>query len=433
MRRSKVMLVVLLSLLLSSGPAFSEIPSEMIPNWTAPPLWSPPEKAAKEAEAPDAGGGPLSVAGAVPTSPLPFVGIAPCRIADTRSGSGFAGQYGPPQITPSGRTVTIVGQCGIPADAEAVSFNFHAVNVTAAGFLVAYPAGGSFPPVAIMAYNQNTPNISNSAVVPLGTGGAIEVVAGVTNIDLIIDTNGYYGPNLDTLYVNEGQGSSVTSAMITDGAIVDADINASAAITDTKLATISTAGKVADSALSANVTKLGPTIEASEITNITRSISIPLLAFMDCDTGAAAFLDFASGAADRKADFTGIGSGAEGFALHFDNDPGQEDQNTEICSQLVLPPDYVSGGQFRVLMQKGAHAGATETLNCAVGGNTSGIGGQGAVITTTNVSTIYTCAPPLPSLQAGDTLRISLKMTSDIVMDDLVLLYSVAFEYTASQ
>ena len=44
--------------------------------------------------------------------------------------------------------------------------------------------------------------------------------------------------------------NSVTSAKIVDGAIVNADINACAAISDTKLATISTSGKVATSAIS---------------------------------------------------------------------------------------------------------------------------------------------------------------------------------------
>ena len=43
----------------------------------------------------------------------------------------------------------------------------------------------------------------------------------------------------------------VTSTMITDGTIVNADINASAAIADTKLGTISTAGKVSNSATTA--------------------------------------------------------------------------------------------------------------------------------------------------------------------------------------
>lgn len=60
---------------------------------------------------------------------------------------------------------------------------------------------------------------------------------------------------------------AVTTASIADGTIADTDISAAAAIADTKLATISTAGKVADSALSSNVSLLGQTIESSEVTD----------------------------------------------------------------------------------------------------------------------------------------------------------------------
>lgn len=61
--------------------------------------------------------------------------------------------------------------------------------------------------------------------------------------------------------------NAVTSGKIADDTITDVDISAVAAISDTKLATISTAGKVADSALSGNVTLLGLTIESSDISD----------------------------------------------------------------------------------------------------------------------------------------------------------------------
>ncbi len=163
----------------------------MIPNWPAPALWSHPVREMAIEKQSGVGTEEVDAVEAVPTSPLHFVGITPCRVADTR-GNGFTGQYGPPALTPAGRNMVIAGQCGIPGDAQAVSFNFSAVNVPAAGFFVAYPAGGAFPPVATMTYNQNTPNLSNAAVVPLGTGGAITVVAAVTAIDLVVDVNGYY-------------------------------------------------------------------------------------------------------------------------------------------------------------------------------------------------------------------------------------------------
>jgi hypothetical protein len=58
-------------------------------------------------------------------------------------------------------------------------------------------------------------------------------------------------PNTTGTVITTGDSGTVTSAMIANGTIVNADINASAAIDDTKLATISTAGKVSNSATTA--------------------------------------------------------------------------------------------------------------------------------------------------------------------------------------
>jgi hypothetical protein len=58
-------------------------------------------------------------------------------------------------------------------------------------------------------------------------------------------------PNVTGTVITTGDSGTVTSAMIANGTIVNADINASAAIADTKLATISTAGKVSNSATTA--------------------------------------------------------------------------------------------------------------------------------------------------------------------------------------
>jgi hypothetical protein len=58
-------------------------------------------------------------------------------------------------------------------------------------------------------------------------------------------------PDVTGTVVTTGDTGTVTSTMLLDGTIVNADINASAAIADTKLATISTAGKVSNSATTA--------------------------------------------------------------------------------------------------------------------------------------------------------------------------------------
>jgi hypothetical protein len=71
-------------------------------------------------------------------------------------------------------------------------------------------------------------------------------------------------PNVTGTVVTTGDTGTVTSTMILDGTILNADINASAAIVDTKLNTISTAGKVSNSATTATHVNTGSTIVARD-------------------------------------------------------------------------------------------------------------------------------------------------------------------------
>ena len=176
-----------LPLLVLSGASTprTEIPeANQIPNWSAPPYWTPSHVRAPGESRTDSA--------ITASAPLPFIVLTPCRVADTR-GNGFTGQYGPPSLLANTtRDFTISGQCGIPGGAAGVSFNFAALNVGAAGDLRVFPTGGTVPLVSTLNYNANTPNIANAAVVPLGTSGAITVQADAVGIDLIIDVNGYY-------------------------------------------------------------------------------------------------------------------------------------------------------------------------------------------------------------------------------------------------
>ena len=129
------------------------------------------------------------------SSGLEFYPVAPCRIADTRTGAGFSGQYGPPSMAGgAARTFTISSSCGIPATASAYSLNF----------TVAPPSGGPEANLTTWPATQPTmPNVStlnyygsvvaNAAIVPAGTNGAINVyVVDPTNV--LFDTNGYFAP-----------------------------------------------------------------------------------------------------------------------------------------------------------------------------------------------------------------------------------------------
>src|SRR5262249_52861164 len=75
-----VSFLVLLSFVLSAAVSGQQV----IGNWSAPAAWSAPR------------GHGVTTQGDI-TSPLPFIAVTPCRVADTR-GNGFAGQYGPPAL-----------------------------------------------------------------------------------------------------------------------------------------------------------------------------------------------------------------------------------------------------------------------------------------------------------------------------------------------
>jgi len=197
----------LLSFLCSFGIAVAQ---EAIENWPAPASWSPPERVISKGEVTPSD---VEAIEAVPTPPLHFVGITPCRLVDTR-GNGFTGAYGPPVLTQGvPRNFVLTGRCGINASAQAVSLNVTVTNTQGPGFILIYPQGSAQPTVSTLNYVAGQ-TVANAAVVPLGTGGAITVIAGVSGADLILDTNGDYRPGVVTTL--NGLSGNVTLASETN-------------------------------------------------------------------------------------------------------------------------------------------------------------------------------------------------------------------------
>jgi hypothetical protein len=89
-----------------------------------------------------------------------------------------------------------------------------------------------------------------TARLTIDSSGNVAVVSGLTQA----------GNNVVTV----GDTGTVTSTMIANGTILNEDINASAAIADTKLATIATAGKVSNSATTATDTNAATAIVARD-------------------------------------------------------------------------------------------------------------------------------------------------------------------------
>ena len=426
---------VSLFLLAALGPLSAQEPTE-IRNWQAPPFFSLPKGEKPDAASSDPATDTLSAEGEAGPAPLPLVPIFPCRIADTR-GNGFSGQAGPPALNTGPRVFQIAGTvagvpnpCGIPLIARAVSFQFTIVAPNSAGNLIAWP-GGVAPTISVLNWSAGESALGNGTVVPLSGTGSLSVqinaaIGGATG-HLVLDVNGYYTSDLDSRYVNENQSSSVTGGMISDGSILNVDLSPVAQIVDTKLATIATAGKVADTALSSNVTKLGSTIESGEITDVLRMVPLPLNSFVDCTNGAT--LDFDSGD-DARPDLS-VSGGT--LRVLFDSVAGFPDQNTEICTSIMIPTDYASGAGIFVKATKAASTGDVENLTCKMGTETDALLAPFAVATVPGVG-LYSCGGPSPPvIGAGSSLRIHVSVTSPGVMNDALALLSLSFAYQATQ
>jgi hypothetical protein len=167
---------------------------EKTADWPAPPYWSPLAR-------PDAAHGPerglrREQAEALPTSPMPFIGITPCRLIDTRQ-AGFPAGYGVPSLAanvPRNFDLNSDPRCpGIAGNAQAYSLSVAVTNTQGLGFILIFPQGSAQPLVSTLNYVAGQ-TVANAAIVPAGDGGGVTVVAGVSGTDLIIDINGYYAP-----------------------------------------------------------------------------------------------------------------------------------------------------------------------------------------------------------------------------------------------
>lgn len=132
------------------------------------------------------------------TPPRVFIGVQPCRLVDTRTGSGFPAGFGPPSLSPGVQRSFDLdnGPCpGLPSGIDAYSLNVTVTNTAGPGHLVILPQGGTQPDVSSINYLAGQ-TIANAVIVPAGTGGGVTVIAGVSGTNLLIDINGYFSDTL---------------------------------------------------------------------------------------------------------------------------------------------------------------------------------------------------------------------------------------------
>ncbi|HEY4025220.1 MAG TPA: hypothetical protein VGO86_02225, partial [Candidatus Dormibacteraeota bacterium] len=160
-----------------------------------------------------------------------FVPLAPNgQLLDTRSGiGGVTGARGPGSTT----AVTALGKAGIPAsNVRALMVDVITVSPTAGTFLVLWADGTPRPPISMLnALAGQT--ISNSAVVPVGADGKIDVYNAAGSTQVVINVQGYftqistgasgqggYVPVPDTRLVDTRTGLGAPKAAIASGGTV---------------------------------------------------------------------------------------------------------------------------------------------------------------------------------------------------------------------
>ncbi len=121
---------------------------------------------------------------------LGFTSVTPARLLDTRNGIGdTGGRFRPGED----RALKVVGVAGVPQGARSVVVSITAGAPSGVGYVTAYPSGQAKP-------NASNLNVSpgqtraNLAVVEVGADGSIRLAVAETDMDLMVDVFGYYGP-----------------------------------------------------------------------------------------------------------------------------------------------------------------------------------------------------------------------------------------------
>lgn len=251
--------------------------------------------------------------------------------------------------------------------------------------LLLFPLGASFA--------WATPNDWKSCM-PLAAGACASVSD--LNVTGTLKLNG----------ATTGTGT-VTSTNILDGTITTADINASAGILGTQL----------DPAAG---------IAAGQITDITRSIPLPLGSWVPC-TGQGIWT---TDGTDTKPNLTVTPTGV--LAIVYDATGGSVDTGT-VCNSFIVPADYISGGSFKARATQGAATVTNiETFSCAISvdGATLGSPNAGNLVNQTAVQTVT--STPAGTWAVGKAIQVACSQ-GNASADDTVNFLAIEAQYTASE
>ena len=120
---------------------------------------------------------------------LGYFTLTPCRVVDTRTPLG-----GPAMQGRETRVFVMIGNCGIPSTAKALSLNVTVTQPNAAGYVTLFPAGQPLPPTSTINYAVGRTR-ANNAIILLDSSGRMAAFAGQptgTTVHVIVDVVGYF-------------------------------------------------------------------------------------------------------------------------------------------------------------------------------------------------------------------------------------------------
>ena len=131
------------------------------------------------------------------SSPSALVTMVPCRLLDTRPGTGQRRAAGNPHSPPKARTPRRVGHertVHDPPSATAISANVTAVNGSSDSYLTLYPADVDRPLSSNLNWVHGAAPVPNKVDVKLSSDGKVSIYNLAGNVDVVVDIVGYYEP-----------------------------------------------------------------------------------------------------------------------------------------------------------------------------------------------------------------------------------------------
>lgn len=122
----------------------------------------------------------VTVTAPPPATATQFFTVTPCRVADTRNGGPIPGEV----------AFAVVGRCGIPSTAKAVSLNVTAVVPQTSGFMTVYPTGTARPGTSTLNYEAGKTRANNAIIILTSSGQLTAFSSNVSHV--ILDVNGYF-------------------------------------------------------------------------------------------------------------------------------------------------------------------------------------------------------------------------------------------------